>query len=166
MPVSDADRRLLAAIEDGLPLVRDPYAELGRRLGLPEAEVIARLRALIEGGIIKRFGLIVRHRGVGYTANAMAVWDVPDDRVGEVGRRLADMPFVTLCYRRRRQPPVWPYNLFCMIHGTDRAVVLDQIAEINTDPGLADRPHAVLFSRRAFKQRGARYSTRDTKEVA
>ncbi|MBK8907068.1 MAG: AsnC family transcriptional regulator [Rhodospirillales bacterium] len=166
MPVSVTDRRLLTAIEDGLPLVPEPYAELGRRLGLSEAEVIARLQGLIAGGVIKRFGMVVRHRDLGYTANAMAVWDVPDDRVGAAGRRLAEFPFVTLCYRRRRQPPVWPYNLFCMIHGTDRRVVCDQIAQINSEPELAHCPHAVLFSRRAFKQRGARYSVREAKETA
>ena len=89
--------------------------------------MIAALRRLIDDGMIKRFGIVVRHRELGYRANAMVVWDVPDERVGEAGRTLAALPFVTLCYRRPRRPPDWPYNLFCMIHGRDRATVAGQI---------------------------------------
>lgn len=112
MWVSETDRELLAEIEGGLPLVRDPYAEIGRRIGLSEADVIDRLRALVDRGVIKRFGLVVRHRELGYLANAMVVWDVPDDLVQTIGQRAGTYPFVTLCYRRPRRLPRWPYNLF------------------------------------------------------
>ncbi|MGF1640980.1 MAG: AsnC family protein [Rhodospirillales bacterium] len=157
MRVSEPDRRLLAAIEEGLPLVSRPYRDVGRRVGLEEDEVIARLAALIEAGVVKRLGLVVRHRELGYVANAMVVWDVGDDAVGAVGRRLAAFPFVTLCYRRPRRPPRWPYNLFCMIHGRDRETVLAQVDTLRREAELTDTPHVVLFSRTRFKQRGARY---------
>ncbi len=152
-----ADRLLLGAIEDGLPLTPRPYAEVARHVGLSEAEVIGRLRRLVEAGVVRRLGLVVRHHELGYRANAMALWDVPDGVVDELGRRLGTCPFVTLCYRRTRRPPEWPYNLYCMIHGRDRQRVRDQIARLNAEPGLRSRPRAVLFSRRRFKQRGARY---------
>ena len=76
--VDDTDRRLLAAVQPGLPLSPRPFAELGASLGLDEQEVIARLGRLKEAGVIKRFGVVVRHHEVGYGANAMVVWGVPD----------------------------------------------------------------------------------------
>jgi siroheme decarboxylase len=158
MELSERDRQLIAAIQDGLPLAPRPYAAIGDSLGMAEAELIAGLRRLIEGGVINRFGVIVRHRELGYRANAMVVWDVPDARVGAAGRTLAALPFVTLCYRRPRRLPAWPYNLFCMIHGRDRAAVEALVDEASAAAGLEKLPRAVLFSRRRFKQRGARYA--------
>jgi DNA-binding Lrp family transcriptional regulator len=158
MELNDLDRRLIAAIQDGMPLVPRPYAAIGDALGMGEAEVIAGLRRLIEGGVIRRFGVIVRHHELGYRANAMVVWDVPDARVGDAGRTLAGLPFVTLCYRRPRRLPLWPYNMFCMIHGRDRSTVETLVEQTTATAGLEGLPRAVLFSRRRFKQRGARYA--------
>jgi DNA-binding Lrp family transcriptional regulator len=158
MELNELDRRLVAAIQDGLPLAPRPYAAIGERMGVREDEVISGLRRLIADGVIKRFGVIVRHRELGYRANAMVVWDVPGERVREAGRRLASLPFITLCYRRPRRPPAWPYNLFCMIHGRDRGEVEALIDQASAAAGLEDVPCAVLFSRWRFKQRGARYA--------
>lgn len=155
--VDDADRRVLAAIQQGLPLVSHPYAEIGARLGLSETEVVARLGRLLQAGVIRRFGVVVRHHEVGYGANAMVVWDVPDAQVRELGRCLAEFDFITLCYRRPRRPPQWRYNLYCMIHGRNREEVLAHIEWMVGHCGLSALPHAVLFSRRRFKQRGAHY---------
>lgn len=155
--VEDRDRRLLAAIEDGLPLAARPYAEVAARTGSTEAEVIRRLGRLIERGVVRRLGLVVRHHELGFRANAMAVWDLPDAEVDGIGRRLAGYDFVTLCYRRPRQRPLWPYNLFCMVHGRDPEAVRARIARLNAEQRLEARPHALLFSLRRFKQCGARY---------
>ena len=155
----DRDLALLRAVEDGLPLVPQPYAELAARLGMSEGEVMARFWMLQNTGVIKRFGVVVRHRELGYRANAMVVWDIADDLVGDVGSRLGRFPFVTLCYRRPRRLPAWPYNLFTMIHGRDRDEVLARIDELAVQSGLTDVRRDVLFSRRRFKQRGARYSS-------
>ncbi len=157
MTIDAQDFALLAALAEGLPLVPRPYLALGEELGMAEAEVIDRLRRFQEEGVIARFGVIVRHHELGYRANAMVAWDIPDDDVERCGRALADYPFVTLCYRRRRALPVWPYNLFCMIHGKERDTVRTQLAQLRQREGLALYPHTVLFSRRRFKQRGARY---------
>jgi len=158
MELTLKDRALIAAIQDGLPLVKDPYAEIGRKLGLSEAEVIESIKELTERGVIRRFGLVLSHRDLGYKANAMVVWDIPDDAVGEIGERLAALDYVTLCYRRPRHLPDWPYNLFCMIHGRDRATVEALADEAAVAAGAADCPRNVLFSTRQFKQRGARYA--------
>jgi DNA-binding Lrp family transcriptional regulator len=161
-PVSPAsperiDAALLRAVQQGLPLVPRPYAEIADELGISEVEVTARLEKLIDSGTIKRFGVVVRHRELGYRANAMVVWSLPEDRVAEIGYRIGRLPFVTLSYRRPPRPPDWPYNLFTMIHGRDRTSVLDQLEQIKERLGLADAECAVLFSARRFKQRGARY---------
>ena len=157
MELSAADRDLLAHVARGLPLTRRPFFEVARALGRTEDDVIDRLRVLRGSGAIKRLGLVVRHRELGYDANAMVVWDVPDDRVDTLGARMRDFQFVTLCYRRRRALPDWPYNLFAMIHGKDRDVVTRQITNLVEALSLQHVPRSVLFSRRRFKQRGAHY---------
>ena len=145
-----------ACAEKGLELIEQPYAALGEKVGLSENDVLSRLRSLVERGIIARFGCILRHRRIGYRANAMAVWDVPDQHVDEIGERLAGRNEVTLCYRRTRRPPAWPYNLFAMVHGRERDAVTDQIAEAGRETGLRKFPSSILFSRRCFKQSAAR----------
>lgn len=149
---------LLREIQAGLPLVPQPYAELGDRTGLSEGEVIALLGEWLRLGTVKRIGVVVRHRSLGYDANAMVVWDVPDDRVSDVGRRMSAFDFVTLCYRRPRRGAHWPFNLFCMIHGKDRSSVLAQSELLAGACGIGEVARDVLFSRRCFKQRGAYYA--------
>jgi DNA-binding Lrp family transcriptional regulator len=151
------ERRLLAALQPGLELVSRPFARLAAESGLGEEAVLEKLRRWQAQGVVKRFGVVVRHRELGFSANAMAVWDVPDERVDAIGRQLASQSGVSLCYRRRRYPPEWPYNLFCMIHGRTRLEVEREICRLRGRYGLHALPGAVLFSRRCFKQQGARY---------
>lgn len=155
--LSAAERRLMGALQDGLAIEPRPYAALGRRAGMAETEALALIRRWLGDGLIKRFGVVVRHRELGFGANAMCVWDVPDEWVAAVGQRLAADPAVTLCYRRRRMLPYWQYNLFCMIHGRAREAVRAARDAVAAHLGLDAWPHAVLFSRRRFKQTGARY---------
>lgn len=153
-----AAKELIAAIQGGLPLVEKPYLALAGQLGLTEAEVIDNLRTLIHSGAIKRFGVIVRHHEIGYKANAMVVWDVADEQVDLLGEALGNESCVTLCYKRPRVAPRWPYNLFCMIHGRSRDEAMACIDSITRKHGLKDTPHEILFSGKRFKQRGAIYS--------
>lgn len=157
-PGGTPEHALLREVEGGLPLVSNPYGEIAERLGASENWVIETLERLMLEGTIKRLGVVVRHRELGYHANAMVVWDVPDDKVGDIGRRFGDESYVTLCYRRPRCPPAWPYNLFTMIHGRDRDHVLEQIDSLQRLAPDNTLPHEVLFSGRRFKQRGARYT--------
>ena len=157
MVLSDTDRQLIAAIQGGLPLVAKPYAAIAAQLGLAEAELITRLETLQAAGMIKRMGVVVRHRELGYRANAMVVWDIPDDQVERIGELLAAETCVTLCYQRPRRLPAWRYNLFCMIHGSERVSVLRRLEQIVAHHGLEKIPHSVLFSGHSFKQRGAHY---------
>jgi DNA-binding Lrp family transcriptional regulator len=156
---NDCERALLAAIEDGLPLIPRPYRAVARQMGWRENDVLERLIALSEAGILSRFGCVLNHRAIGFTANAMTVWNADDLGVDQLGQKLAEQADVTLCYRRNRSLPVWPYNLFAMIHGRDESAVRRRIAEISAVCGLEACEHAVLFSRRCFTQRGARFKT-------
>ncbi|MCP4768826.1 MAG: Lrp/AsnC family transcriptional regulator [Gammaproteobacteria bacterium] len=148
---------LIEVISEGLPLVKRPYAEIAERLNCSEAEVIDGIREITERGDLKRFGVVVRHRKLGYRANGMVVWDVPDARVAELGHCIGQYSFVTLCYQRPRRLPEWRYNLFSMIHGRDREAVIDQVAYVVKQCGLQGIEHEILFSKRCFKQRGASY---------
>jgi len=155
--LTEQDYQLIAAIQGGLPLVSHPYAEVGRHIDMSEEQVISRINEMQQSGIIKRFGVVVRHHELGYTANAMVVWDVPEQRLDEVGEALGDQPCVTLCYQRPRRLPEWPYNLFSMIHGRGQEIVTAQVERLVDELGLGDIPHEILFSGQRFKQRGARY---------
>ncbi len=156
MKLDEVDRDLLALLADGLALVPRPYAELAARLGLDEAAVIARLTALLEAGVLRRLGVIVNHHALGYRANGMVVWNLPEERIDAIATAIGAQPFVTLCYRRPRRAG-WPYNLFSMIHGRDRDTVQAQLSGMIAALGLEDVAYEVLFSRRRFKQKGARY---------
>lgn len=152
--LTDAQRTFMGALQAGLPLVSRPFAALG----WAESDAIALLSRWNASGVIKRMGVVVRHHELGFTANAMVVWDVPDAEVSAVGKRIAESSRVSLCYRRPRELPHWPYNLFCMIHGRDRSEVEQRIVALVQSCALALYPHEVLFSCRRFKQRGARYA--------
>lgn len=159
------DLELLAQLADGLPLCSRPYAQIGAEIAMDEAEVITRLATLKAQGLIKRLGVIVKHRPLGYRANAMVVWNVPDDLIKQLGGHISRFSFVTLCYQRPKQPE-WPYNLYCMIHGKDRDTVLEQLQQLSTACGLANFQRQILFSRRCFKQRGAVYQARQAQATA
>lgn len=153
--------RLREQLEKGLPLTPRPYQTLSERTGLTEEQVMDAIRQWQHQGLIKRLGLVVRHRTLGYQANAMVVWNVPDDQVAELGQTLASVPFITLCYQRPRRLPDWPYNLFCMIHGINRDRVLQQLSSLIDQHQLQDLAHAILFSNKAYLQRGGRYVSND-----
>ncbi len=157
LPMDEAvDRKLIAAIQHGLPLSERPYREIGKRLGFSERVVIEKIHQLQSAGVIRRLGIVVRHHELGYHANAMVVWNVPDHQVDELGLQISNEPAVTLCYQRPRVLPDWPYNLFTMIHARERDeahACLDRIIE---QYELNTLPHETLFSRRRFKQCGAK----------
>ncbi len=154
--VEAADHDLAALLEAGLPLLPEPYAEWARATGRPTTEVLARIQAWLDAGTLRRFGLVVRHHEVGFAANAMTVFDIDDAQVDAAGERLATQPGITLCYRRERAAG-WPYNLYCMVHGRSRDETLALLRAAIEGAGLGDAPQQVLFSRRRFKQTGARY---------
>ena len=155
-------RRLL---EQGLPLTPRPWQALAEQIGASEQAVLEQARQWNTEGLFRRFGLVVHHRNLGFRANAMLVLDIPDHQVDAVGQQLGCAPGVTLCYQRPRRLPHWPFNLFCMVHGRERAAVQAHITALLAEHGLTHTPHRVLFSTRAFKQRGGRFTPASAPEV-
>jgi DNA-binding Lrp family transcriptional regulator len=154
--LDQTDRRLIEATQAGLPLVSAPYAEIARQVGIVEDEVIARLSALQKRGIVRRVAVAPNHYALGMTANGMSVWDVADTEAEALGAQVGALDFVTHCYLRPRALPAWPYNLFAMIHGGDRAEVADKRAQIAAMLGSACRASDILFSTRILKKTGLR----------
>lgn len=163
-PLDPRDRALIVATQAGLPLVADPWAAVAAELGWTTDEVLARLRRLAETGALRRVAAVPNHYRLGYTANAMSVWDVPDERVDEVGRRLGAMAAVSHCYRRPRRLPVWPYNLFAMVHGRSRDEVEAVVAGIAREIAADVRDYRLLWSTRILKKTGLRLQAGDRRE--
>lgn len=156
---AELDRALVLATQAGLPLVARPYHLLAEQLGSDAATVQARLAAMLNDGRIRRIGAVPNHYAIGYTANGMSVWDVADDLVDALGEQVGALPFVTHCYRRPRRLPLWPYNLFAMVHGASREAVAADVARIAELLGAACRGHDVLYSTRILKKTGLRLAT-------
>jgi DNA-binding Lrp family transcriptional regulator len=150
------DRRLIAATQAGLPLTPQPYHAIAEQLDLTPEEVMARMRAMLETGVIRRIGVVPNHYALGYTANGMTVWDVADDQVDELGARIGQLPFVSHCYRRPRHPPHWPYNLFAMVHAKSREQAQADADKIAAVLGDACRKSDILYSSRMLKKTGLR----------
>jgi len=154
--LDDIDRQLVLATQAGLPLCPQPYDQIAADLQLPVEEVMWRLRRLLHLGVIRRIGAVPNHYRLGYRANGMSVWDVADERLGELGREVGALDFVSHCYHRPRRLPQWRYNLFAMVHGHSRDEVHEQVARIAALLGPASRAHTVLFSTRILKKTGLR----------
>jgi DNA-binding Lrp family transcriptional regulator len=154
--VNATDEAIVRATQAGLPLVAEPYRALAQQLGIRQAELLERLEAMLADGRIRRIGAVPNHYALGYTANAMSVWDVADDAVDSLGARVGALPCVSHCYRRPRRLPDWRYNLFAMVHGRSRAQTAAQLEEIRALLGPALAASDVLYSTRILKKTGLR----------
>jgi DNA-binding Lrp family transcriptional regulator len=153
--LQQSDRPILQALTAGLPLTPRPFRAVAQSLSRNEGDIIARIAALSDAGLLTRVGVIVRHRAIGWSANAMVVWNLPEDRIDAAGPALARQRGVTLCYRRLTVPGIWDYPLYSMIHARSRSEALSILAEAAALPELDGAAHRVLFSTRCFKQTGA-----------
>ncbi|MBF0096898.1 MAG: Lrp/AsnC family transcriptional regulator [Magnetococcales bacterium] len=150
------DRAIVAVTQAGLPLVLQPYHAVAAQVDISVAEVLERLERMLAWGWIRRLGVVPNHYALGLRGNGMTVWDLPDDRVEALGMLVGGLDFVSHCYRRPRALPNWPYNLFAMVHGPDRASVLAKSERIRQL--LADelRGYTLLHSTRILKKTGLR----------
>ncbi|WLQ17263.1 AsnC family protein [Hahella aquimaris] len=155
---ASAQERLRVALQDGLPLSPRPYQALAQQCGISEQDVIDALQTWEQSRLTRRFGIVINHHKIGYTSNAMVVWEVADSEVNRLGAAISRTGLVSLCYQRRPDGPDWPYNLYCMLHGKSREEVLQRLQRLKTQCGLQDTPCAVLFSLRQYKQCGGRYA--------
>lgn len=150
------DRQIILATQSGLPLEPQPYHAVARQVGVSPEEVMARMRHMLETGMIRRIGAVPNHYALGYKANGMTVWDVPDEKVDELGVRVGALDFVSHCYQRPRHLPEWPYNFFAMVHGHDKPEVEAQVRQITELLGDSDRGHEILYSTHILKKTGLR----------
>lgn len=154
--LDDVDRRIIQATQGGLPLVPAPYHAVAEQLDLDPETVMARLRRMLEAGVVRRVGLVPNHYALGVTANGMSVWDVRDGDIQRAGERVGALEFVSHCYHRPKTPPDWPYNLFAMVHGRDREEVERKVITIAELLGSMQRGHEILYSTRILKKTGLR----------
>ena len=156
MALDELDRRLIRATQAGLPLVPRPYEAVGATLGISGEQVRERLQAMLDAGLIRRIGAVPNHYRLGFTANGMSVWDVADEQVDALAREVALLPGVSHCYLRPRSLPVWPYNLFAMLHGRSRDDVDEQATQLARLLGPHCRQHDILYSSAVLKKTGLR----------
>lgn len=156
MALNPFDRALIAATQSGLPLVSRPYEAIGAMLGVSGPRVQERLSQMLKEGLVRRVGAVPNHYRLGYTANGMSVWDVPDEHVDAAALRIAALPGVSHCYRRPRRLPQWPYNLFAMLHGATRDNVQAQARDIEALLAPHCRQHDILYSTAILKKTGLR----------
>jgi siroheme decarboxylase len=156
MALDEFDRRLIAATQSGLPLVPRPYEAVGAMLGVSGEAVRERFAQLLASGLIRRIGAVPNHYRLGYVANGMTVWDVDDARVDELGAQVGALPGVSHCYRRPRELPRWPYNLYAMLHGRSHEEVERQRSQVRALLGNACRADEVLYSSAILKKTGLR----------
>jgi siroheme decarboxylase len=158
MSLDEFDRQLVGATQSGLPLVPRPYEAVGAMLGVSGDAVRERFAQMLRSGLIRRIGAVPNHYRLGFVANGMTVWDVDDAQVDHLGARVGAIPGVSHCYRRRRELPHWPYNLFAMLHGRSREDVERQRIDVRALLGPACRADDVLYSTAILKKTGLRLS--------
>jgi DNA-binding Lrp family transcriptional regulator len=148
------EKALVRALEGSLPLTERPYEAVALGLGLSEEELLSKLTAWAAIGVLRRVALIVRHRNLGFTANGMCVWDVPEASMTEVGRRIAADPAVTHCYQRPRTDR-FPFTLYAMIHTGEWEETRRLFVRLGDSAGLT--PGQLLLSLREFKKTSMTY---------
>lgn len=150
------DRAIVKATAGGLPLVAEPYRAVAEALHLEPGEVMDRINHMLQTGVIRRIGAVPNHYALGLSHNAMTVWDVDDAEVSRLGATIGALDFVTHCYHRPRHLPLWPFNLFAMVHGRSQGEIESKIDAIASCLGSACRSHDVLVSQRILKKTGLR----------
>jgi len=158
--LDETDRKIIQATQAGLPLTPQPYQAIAEQLGLTADDVMMRLTAMQNSGIIRRIGAVPNHYKLGYRFNGMTVWNVPDEAIDELGQKVGQLEFVSHCYHRPRHLPEWPYNLFAMVHGKSQEDVDTQIQQIDDLLGDNNLGCDVLYSTKILKKTGFRTGDR------
>lgn len=154
--LDELDRNIIEATQTGLPLVSSPYQQIASELDCSVNTLISRMQQLLENGVIRRIGVIPNHYKLGLKSNGMSVWDVPDSKIKALGDKIGELGFVSHCYERPRCLPIWPYNLFAMVHGQNRNEVNDKVDQIAQILGDDCQQHEVLLSTAILKKSGLR----------
>lgn len=160
-PYDERDVAVIRALQGDMPVVSEPYALAAGELGMEQQEFLDHLAGMQERGLLRRVAAILYHRRAGFSANGMGVWQVPDEQIEEIGRRMAAVRGISHCYQRPTYED-WPYSVFTMAHGRSKQecdAVLEAIAE---QTGIRER--ATLYSSTEFKKIRLLYFTDEFKE--
>ena len=152
------EKRIIASIQDDIAITERPYLEIAKNLGISQEALLEKLKDLCNRGIIRRFGATIRHQKTGFEANAMAAWEVGEDRIDQVGKILASFSQVSHCYRRNPTEN-WPYNLYTMIHSKDEKSCREIVRKMS-DKASVDT-YILLFSRKELKKTSMKYFPND-----
>ncbi|MEX0749939.1 MAG: AsnC family transcriptional regulator [Dehalococcoidia bacterium] len=154
--LTERDRDVIRAVQGDLPLEPDPFAPAARGLGTTVDGLIEELQDLQRRGFLRRFAAILRHRKAGFGANGMAVWNVGDAAVDDMGQTMAGYTTISHCYRRPTYED-WKYDLFTMIHARKKGECEAFVEQLADQHGLKD--YAVLYSTTEFKKIRLEYFT-------
>jgi DNA-binding Lrp family transcriptional regulator len=151
-------KRIIASIQGDIPMTERPYLEIAENLGISEDLLLKSLKKLCDKGVIRRFGATLRHQQSGYEANAMVAWQVDENDIDTVGKKVASFRAVSHCYRRNPRDD-WPYNLYTMIHAKDEASCLKIARNISEKTSIDN--YTLLFSREELKKTSMEYFPTD-----
>jgi len=151
---TEQDKDFIRELQKDMEIIDEPFVKAAKNLGITEDEVFAKMKHYEDVGVMRRFAAILRHRQVGFTANGMIVWKVPEDRITSVGETLGSFPQVSHCYERPTYDD-WPYNVFSMIHCKTHDEAYD-VAKTIQDQINVDE-YKILFSSREFKKTRVEY---------
>jgi DNA-binding Lrp family transcriptional regulator len=152
--LTDLEKQVIASVQGDLPVSSHPYSEIAARLGVSEDLVLQTLKDLCDRGVIRRFGVTIRHQRSGFKANAMVAWCVDEERIEEVGEFFAAFTEVSHCYRRNPADN-WPYNLYTMVHANDEAACRSIARKMSEKTLVTD--YTLLFSRKELKKTSMAY---------
>jgi len=133
--LSCLDKKIIRRIQEDIPLTPEPYKEIAMELGISENELLDKLKEFSKNGIIRRYGTILNHRNVGFKANAMVVWSVPEDRIEDVSKIMISYDQVSHCYQRPTTQG-WPYNIFTMVHARSMEECENRVEKIAFAVGI------------------------------
>ncbi|PYE51913.1 Lrp/AsnC family transcriptional regulator [Deinococcus yavapaiensis] len=148
--VTPTDRVFVLEFQKDLPLVEEPYAAACEALSMTIDEVAAHAERMKAAGALRRVSAVFRHQSAGFKYNAMGVWAVPQDKVAEMGQKMAEFKAVSHCYLRPTYPE-WPYTIFTMVHGRSKEEAFGKIRAI-ADEVAVDIDHAILYSTKEYKK--------------
>jgi DNA-binding Lrp family transcriptional regulator len=147
--LTELEKKIIASIQQDIAVTERPYLDISKKLGISEKTLLESLQSLCDRGFIRRYGATLRHQKTGFTANAMAAWQVDEDRIDEVGSKMASFREVSHCYRRNPTDR-WPYNLYTMIHASDEDACRQTAQEMSEAASVNN--YTLLFSRRELKK--------------
>jgi siroheme decarboxylase len=157
-PYDEFDRDVIRALQGDMPVISEPYAPAAAELGIPQSLLLEHLQGMQERRLLRRVAAILFHRRAGFSANGMGVWNVPDERIMELGMRMASFRGISHCYQRPTYAD-WPYSVFTMAHGRSKEECDAILESIAADTGVEDR--AILYSSTEFKKIRLLYFTDD-----